>query len=347
MLDTLKFRKTLTFTLLFICYTVSHAQSFNSPVEYMNYIGEQYAQLTEDQWAYTSAVANDKKAKKIESKRQALLVSNKAAQQKIKKMPDYNGNVEYRDSVVAYLQLNYNVLNHDYEKIVDMEEIAEQSYDLMEAYLLAQETASEKLNMAGDMLTTIEKKFAEENNVTLTEGEKSKNAKRLEQASRVYKYYNEVYLIFFKCYKQEAYLLEAVNTGDVNAMEQNKNALLTYADEGLARLKSIQSFDGDNSLLEAGSEILKFYKNEAENELADIVDFFVKKEKFETIHQAFEAKKKNDRTQEDVDNYNQAVNDYNNATNAYNKANETLNNSRGKKLDNWNNTAAKFTKKHV
>ncbi|CAG5083455.1 LIC11966 family surface protein [Parvicella tangerina] len=337
----------LTFLFLLLCSASVFGQEFSNPVEYMNFIGEQYAQLTEDQWAYTRAIANDKKAKKIESKRQDLLNSNKSAQAKIKKMPAYNGNTEYRDSVVAFLQLNYDVLNNDYAKIVDMEEIAEQSYDLMEAYLLAQEVASEKLKSAGEMLSETEKKFAADNDITLQEGEKSKNAKRLEKANKVYKYYNEIYLIFFKCYKQEAYLLDAVNTGDVNAMEQNKNALLTYANEGLDKLKKLKAFEGDNSLIEAGKEILDFYKDEAENELGDIVDFFVKKEKFETINEAFEAKKKNKRTQEDVDNFNQAVNDYNAATEAYNKANEILNKSRGKKLDNWNNTATKFTKKNV
>lgn len=340
-------KKQLTLAIMLIWSGISFSQSFSNPVEYMNYIGEQYTQLSEDQWAYTSAVANDKKAKKIESKRQELLSSNKTAQQKIKKMSDYNGNTEYRDSVVSYLQLNYNVLNNDYEKIVNMEEIAEQSYDLMEAYLLAQEVASDKLKKAGEMLSEMEKKFAADNDITLTEGEKSKNTKRLEQAGKVYKYYNEIYLIFFKCYKQEAYLLDAVNTGDVNAMEQNKNSLLSYADEGLAKLKELKAFDGDQSLIDAGKDMLSFYKNEAENELGDIVNFFVKKEKFESINSAFEAKKQKDRTQEDVDNFNNAVNEYNAASEAYNKANETLNKTRGKNLDNWNNTASKFTKKHV
>lgn len=342
------FKLKIGFALLWmICLGNVNAQKFSNPVEYMNFIGEQYTQLAEDQWSYTSAVANDKNAKKIETKRQELLNSNKSAQAKIKKMEGYNGNTAYRDSVVAYLTLNYNILNNDYEKIMNMEEIAEQSYDLMEAYLLAQEVAGEKLKKAGEMLNKEEKKFASENNITLLEGEKDKNALRLEKASEVYKYYNQIYLIFFKSYKQEAYLLDAVNRQDVNAMEQNKNALAQYSKEGLDQLKSMKPFEGDNSLKDAAVEILEFYHNESEKELGDIVNFFVKKEEFETIQKAFDAKKKNDKTQKDVDNFNNAVNDYNNAMNAYNKANETLNNSRGKKLDNWNNTSKKFTKKHV
>jgi hypothetical protein len=44
-------------------------------------------------------------------------------------MPALGGKTEYRDSVVAFLNLNYLVLNGDYDKIVNMEDIAEQSYD--------------------------------------------------------------------------------------------------------------------------------------------------------------------------------------------------------------------------
>lgn len=335
----------LTFAMTFM-FNFS-AQTFNSAVDYMNHIGEQYKQIVDDQWSYTSAVANDKSAKKIESKRQELINSNKKAQETIKKMPGYNGNTAYRDSVVSFLQLNYNVLKQDYEKIVDMEEVAEQSYDLMEAYLLAQEKASEKIKEASDMLSKEQEAFAKENDITLLEGEQSKKSKKLANASRMYKYYNKIYLIFFKCYKQEAYLLDALNKADVNAMEQNNNALAEYSEEGLAELKKMQAYDGDNSLMAAAVKMLEFYKNEASKEMPSIIDFFIKKDKFEKINEAFQAKKKNQRTQEDVDSYNKAVNDYNAATNAYNSANESLNGGRSKNLENWNNTAKKFTKKHV
>jgi hypothetical protein len=333
--------------LLCISGTQSYAQkSFGTAVEYMNYIGEQYTQLTEDQWDYTKSVANDKSAKKIESKRQELLKTNKKAQDNIKKLSGFEGNTEYRDSVVAFLELNYNVLNNDYEKIMNMEEIAEQSYDAMEAYLLAQEIAGEKIKNASAMLSVIHRKFAEKYNITIIDSQ-SKKSEKLEKAGIMYKYYNKIYLIFFKAYKQEAYLLDAVNRGDVNAMEQNKNSLLDFSTEGIKALDDVKPFDGDNSLKEACLEILKFYKDEAETKSPLIIDFFLKKENFESIKKAFDAKKEKDRNQEDVDQFNAAVNDYNAASGVYNSTNESLNKGRGKNLDNWNSTSTKFTKKHV
>lgn len=321
-------------------------QKFATAVEYLNFIGEQYEQLTDDQWSYTRAVANDKSARKVENKRQDLLKTNKQAQTKISQLPGFEGNTEYRDSVVSFLELNYNVLNEDYEKIMNMEEIAEQSYDLMEAYLLAQEIAGEKISSASDMLAARHKVFAESYNITLIE-DSSKKSLKLQKASLVYKYYNKIYLIFFKAYKQEAYLMDAVNRGDVNAMEQSKNALLEYSEEGLTKLKEIKAFEGDNSLKEACSQTLNFYKEEASEKSPVIINFFLKMEKFQSIKEAFEGKKEKNRTQEDVDQFNGAVNDYNTATNEYNETNEYLNKTRSKKLDNWNSGSTKFTKRHV
>jgi hypothetical protein len=45
----------------------------------------------------------------------------------------WKGDRSFRDTTVAYLKLLYIVFNEDYGKIVNMEEIAEQSYDAMEA----------------------------------------------------------------------------------------------------------------------------------------------------------------------------------------------------------------------
>ena len=342
-----KFKLVLVVTALMLFKNVTFAQkTFGTAVEYLTFIGEQYEQLTDDQWSYTRAVANDKSARKVENKRQDLLQTNKSAQSKISSLSGFEGDTEYRDSVVAFLELNYNVLNNDYEKIMNMEAIAEQSYDLMEAYLLAQEIASEKIKSASEMLAARHKKFAEANNINLIESS-SKKSKKLEKASLVYKYYNKLYLIFFKAYKQEAYLLDAVSRGDVNAMEQSKNALLEYSQEGLDKLKEMRAFGDDNSLKEACSKMLNFYKEEATDKSPTIINFFLKMEKFKSIQEAFNGKKEKKRTQEDVDQFNEAVNDYNSATNEYNTTNEYLNKARSKNINNWNSGATKFTKRHV
>lgn len=211
--------KHLLFIQLFILSIFTFGQDANA---YMNSVSVEYVEIQKDAWSYIKKASHSKNARKIESKRIELIKTINAAKNKISKMPVYQNDASFRDAVVKFLSLYSNVLSEDFSKIVDMEEIAEQSYDDMEAYMMAKEQANDKLSEAGKELDEVQNKFAEAHDVKLVEGEQSKRSKKLETASKVYKYYNKAYLIFFKSYKQEAYLLESTNKRDVNGVEQNK-----------------------------------------------------------------------------------------------------------------------------
>jgi hypothetical protein len=247
--------------------------------------------------------------------------------------------------MVSYLSLCYNVLNDDYSTIINLEEIAEQSYDMMEAYITAQEKANEKLDEAGKMLNNQSKAFAEKHNVKLIETS-DKLSIKLEKANKAFKYYNTLYLVFFKCYKQEAYFMDAMQKGDINSMEQNKDALFTLTTEGQNSLVSIKDFNGDLSLKTACKNFLIFYQTEAKDKIPKIIDFFMKQENFEKIKKSFEANK-DSRTKEDIDAYNKTVADYNKSGNTFNAVTEELNTRRINQINSWNTIIQSFFDRHV
>ena len=317
-----------------------------SPVDYMTQISSEFKAIQGATWDYTKSVAKNKSARKVDKNRVELIKTISASIEKVKKIGDFKGETYYRDSILSYLVMNKAVVSHDYEKIMNLEEIAEQSYDLMDAYMAAQEAASDKLSEAGEMVDAVEKRFASENNINLIEST-DKISLKLKKASEVFDYYNPVYLIFFKSYKQEAYLSEALSKGDVSGMEQNKSSLASFAQEGLDKLAAIKDYNGDPSLKAACTDMLKFYLDEAEKHYLVLIDFQTTKEAFEKAKTQIDSKKPNERTQADVDNYNAMVKEYNNKTAEYNSTINDLNNRRSKLLNNWNNTSANFTNKHI
>lgn len=335
----------IAFVMVFITAGNVSAQKFDNAVAYFEYIGKEFKQVSGEMWDYTSAASHGKSARKVENKRKELIAQINSSIAKVKSMPPFEGNTAYRDSVVSYFKLNKLILNEDYAKIVNMEEIAEQSYDAMEAYMLVKEKADEKQQAAGEMIDEEERKFAAENHITLIEA-KDKIGKKLEEAAKVYKYYNEVYLIFFKSYKQEFFLIEAQNKKDLNAMEQNKNALAQTSKEGKAKLTAIKDYKGDLSVKMACLELLNFYEKEAAK-FDQVSAYYVQKEKFDKISAAFNAKSPSSRTKEDVDQYNAAVNEMNAASNKFNTVNQELNQNRSRLLNNWNEASAKMIDKHV
>lgn len=325
----------------------SNADLSSEAVAYLNNIGKHYKDIAKKTWDYTSAVAKNKSARKIEKRRSALIEELNVAIREVKKTKPFEGDASFRDSVLSFLNLYRSVLLEDYAQVADLEAVAEDSYDLMEAYLKVLDIASEKLTTAQENLEEQQNIFAAKHGVTIEEGEETKLARRLNQASRMWAYHNEVFLIFFKAHKQEVYFLEAAQRGDVNAMEQNREVLAAFSAEGLEKLKSIRPFDGDNTLVIACKEMLQFYKTEAEKDIPVLLEFYVTKEHFEDVKTSFERLSKKEKTQEAVDEFNKAVNDYNANIGKFNATNERLNKERSKRIDNWNKTTSRFTSKNV
>jgi hypothetical protein len=142
-----------------------------------------------------------------------------------------------------------------------------------------------------------------------------------------------VYLVFYKCYRQEAYLMDAINKKNLVSIEQNNNSLKKFAEEGQEKLKAMKGYNNDPSLVIACTDLMIFYKNEA-GKTSDMSDFFLKEENFARLKKQFDSRSK--KTQQDIDQYNKAVNETNAAMQDFNKTNNELNKARSSVLDKWN-----------
>lgn len=329
----------LSFSFLLFSSGRMVAQSFETAGDYMDYIYKANNALTQKYLTYLSAVSHGKSARKVEKRRVEVLNSISDTRFNIMGMPPFKGDRSLKDTTVAYLKILNYIFNDQYGKIVNMEEIAEQSYDAMEAYLLAQERAQEKLEEASKKQHEIQKEFAAKNNVRLIDTETETDTK-MKTANLVMKHADEVYLIFFKCNKQEAYLIDAMNHKNLVAIEQNNSSLQRFAEEGLEKLKKIDGYNNDASLVIVCRELMNFYKMEA-GKGASLSDFFLKEENFTKLKKAFDAKGSR-RTQQEVDQYNKEVNDLNDAMKEFNKTNNDMNKARTTAINNWEKAYKKY-----
>ncbi|MEJ7586487.1 MAG: hypothetical protein WKI04_02885 [Ferruginibacter sp.] len=330
--------------LLFVVCSSALSQEFQNPGSYMSYISKQHETIAKRFLAYNSASSHGKKAKKVAELKAKLLDEIQESRMNIAGMPSFKNDKAYRDSSVSFMKLYFNALNDDYSKIVNMEEIAEQSYDLMEAYLLAKEMVDKKMDDASTALQQVGKKFAADHNVNLVESQDEIGG-MMKKVNETGGYYNPVYLVFFKSFKQEAYLVEAIQKKNINGIEQNRNSLLQFSQEGLAKLGKIAAFHGDNTLITNCKRMLEFYVKEATEKIPPISDYLLKQEAFDNLGKEFE--KKTQPTQDEVNTFNKAVKEINNAVKAYNTNNNTLNQSRSDLLNNWNSAVGVFFDNHM
>ena len=337
----------LIIVLLLSQFTVNCvAQSPDDPVAYMESINNAQTEMNQKYMAYMSAAAHGRRARKIEKLRSQVLQSIDNSRFKTLDIPNYRGDNSLKLSSINYIKLCYNVFNEDYSKIVNMEDIAEQSYDEMQAYLLLREKTNDKISEAVAKMNDASKAFAYKYNIKLID-QKSELDTKLDDAGRVNSYVDSVYLIFFKCYWQDGEIVKAMNKQKLTEMEQGRTSLISFADEGLAALDTIKPFSGDASLVNICKKVLQFYKKMAEEDLPKQTDYYLKSESFDKMKKAFDSKSKSERTKEDVAAFNKSVDEMNNASAAFNAVNKNINDTRTSLLDNWNEAQKNFTDSHM
>jgi hypothetical protein len=317
------------------------APDMSNPGDYMTAIGKARGDMDIKYMQYVAAVAHGRRARKVEKLRQGVLDNITQSRYNTTDLPLFKGDNSLRKGSIDYIQLCYLVFSEDYTKIVNMEELAEQSVDEMQAYLLLQDKISEKLNEASANLEKSNQEFAAKYNVELVT-EKTPLSEKMEIAGKLNTYMNNVYLIFFKCNWEDGQMVKAMNNKKVNDVEQARSALLRYANEGLQSLDTMKPFANDPSLANSCKRALQFYKKSAESDVPKLTDYFLREEDFDKLKKSFEAKSPSDRTKDDVNAYNKAVKDINSSVGAFNQTNSMLNNNRNQVLNDWSEEQKRY-----
>ena len=321
-----------TFLLFFVLTTSINAQEFKSASDYLTFIGNETDIISRSTWKYTSAVAHSKSARKIDVTRKALVKSIQNASKKISTVKDgFKGDTDYKDQILSYLSISESLINQDYEKIIDMQEVAEQSYDYMEAYILARDLVNQKINQEVDKLNDND----------------SELSKKIKISNEVFENHTQMYLIFFKVNFTETNLMKAVENKDLNAIQQNANALENYSNEGLEKIKTFKAFKNDILLVNATKKVLEFTKKEALEFTPNVISFMMLNQKFDENKLTMDNKSEKSRTKEEVDDFNKLVNELNKEVGNYNKLNNKYNSDRKIAINNWNQTGDLFISKHV
>ena len=186
---------------LFLIFAVLFSSKVRSQMienagDYMTAMSNAQVEMDQKYMAYVSASAHSRRARKIERLRTQALESINNAKYKTIDLPKYKGDNSLRQASIDYIQFCYRIFNEDYSKIVNMEEIAEQSVDQMQAFLLLEEKASEKLHEAYDNLIKAEKDFAAKYSVNLVDT-KNDLSDKMGTAGKLNSYCDRVYILFF------------------------------------------------------------------------------------------------------------------------------------------------------
>lgn len=284
-------------------------------------------------------------SQKTEKKRHILLGAVTIAISNLSALPPFGYDTSLRDSALIYLALQQAVLTEDFGKIVDLGPIADKAFDPMEAYLSARAQSEEVLRKAASAVEKQYQVFAQKHGL---KAERSENqlARDLSSAASVHSYFQEVYNLFFECYKQESYLLSAIANNDVSGMEQNRQALGDMAKKGIQTLKKLGDYRGDGRLSDACTRLLSFYRKEAQTDLANTATFFVEKENLARMQEA-RVLNRDTTNKEGEKKYLKALKRFNHEAGEFNTTYFRLEQKRKDLLVSWNAASEAFFRRHL
>jgi hypothetical protein len=341
----MKLKITLFFLLIFSVNILG--QEFKTPVEYLTFIGKEQDNISRNMWKYTLAVAHSKSARRIDNTRKNLIKIIQNSSTKISNLTNgYNGDLEYRNQVLDFLSISEKSINEDYSKIIDLQEVAEQSYDFMEAYITTRDLVNKKIEAENEKVILAQKVFAQKYNINLTLST-SILGEKMKISSEVFKYHTDLYLIFFKVNMTDLLLSNAIRLKDAGAIQQQSSAMIAYANEGLEKLNKIQKFKNDGSVVVATKNALNFYIKQSNEFVPSVLKFYLFNDKFENIKKSIESKSQKDRTNDEVEKYNQMVKQANEEIDNYNLGNTKIFNEKQQINNNWQTISGEFISRHV
>jgi len=338
----------MRYQLLFFAFLILHTsfgQKFQTPTEYVSYIKDQENNISKSTWKYTSAIAQ-KNWVKIEECKEKLIKDIQVAKKKIGKLKEgYNGDVAYQNQILYYFDLCEKSLTEEYGKIIDLNDLAEQSNDAMDAYMQLDELVNAKLDAENEKVLATYKSFAEKYNVALTE--KSEWSQKISVYNQVCAYFNEINLLCFKVNFTDENLSKAILNADLGAIQQNNNILVQYSDEGLSKLETIQPYDGDYSVINSATKVFEYYKKQGQEYIPSVIGFFMSLDKFKNARTTLQSKSKEEKSQEEKDNYTAILKNLENELVAIRKVIYNNEKNKNELLSQWKATGQDFIVRHI
>jgi len=315
-------------------------------LEYLQNVHKKLLPQKKAAYEYVQSVTKSRRARLIERKRQDMIAVIKQNRDYFKTFIPFNNDMVFKDELMKYLDVKYNVMKEDFDKIVDMEQIEAQTIDQEDAHQMALDLAFEKLDTCYAEFERAEDAFFLRYNIK-EDTLKDKMSLTIERANDLIDYYNAIHRIFSKVNKVSRYANEAVRRDDIAALEQHATTLVLFADEAIEKLKQQKPFEGDNELIVAAMNLSEYYKKEGQEILPLNVKYNLSKDLFNEAEKKIKSIKTADQTDADINEYNSAVKEFNKAVRELNKANTTSNKTHKKLLKQWDDLGDTFFKKHT
>ncbi|MGF1533447.1 MAG: hypothetical protein ACFCUI_07075 [Bernardetiaceae bacterium] len=267
------------------------------PVAYNNFLAEQMNDVATSNLVYIAHSVHSEDLNLTEKKRQEVLQEIERARQIIQVKEPYTKGEAVKAESLAVLDMYREAFALDFKQINVLKTSSKETYEAMKAYLAAQDAAEDKLHKAADRFAKARQKYLKAHELTATEQQKDPLEAQIKTMGAANRYIRQVFLTYFRVFRQDINLSEALQKGEKNKLEGYRLELIKAAEQALQELGKMEGFEGDYNLLNQTTDLIRFYRDLGNQQFKDI----------SRISQLEDSAL----TQADVDTFNEAVRQYN------------------------------------
>jgi len=307
--------------------------------EYLETVATEYHAVAFDTWKYSKESKHSGDVSSLESTRKKLITRTQTAINKLDKKGGWKGDAKFKDAVMRHYETTLKVLQHGYPLLIDLGLYKNKSAFEMEKYIKKEKKLRDDLLTTNKVAAQAQEDFTKLHGVN-TEADHSGLVKRMEKAGKAYDYYDKIFMMNFESTMLDAELVEVLQTKDVKKVEVVRLKLLKSSSVGLAQTKTVGPYGTDNRMIMPTTQLLKFYKREAEELVPSQIEFFNAQTHLKAHAKEMKAKKK--RTKQDVEKFNNEMRELKAKTELFNRENHKMNARRSYVVNVWNNDAKNF-----
>lgn len=258
---------------LFAGFSLS-AQTFNTPVEYIQFFNEEFVNMQQLQVEYASLLIHEDEAL-AEETRLKLQQSVDAALNKFGGVTPHPDDKGLKQSAVDVLKTLERISDNNHKEAIAAKVGCTDCFEAIEMeYQLGEKDGAEVHKSMENMRAQIAK-FAKDHNITLKEGNNSYNSV-IERINRVTSYSQAVNLGVLQVQYADDLVISAINEKRLDDAKTAVKALAQATNEATARLKKIQPIAEDKTCITQAENYILFYQKAAKEHYPDMLSAFDK-----------------------------------------------------------------------
>lgn len=264
------------FAALFLSAAVgSQAQTFDTPVEYLNFFNQEFAQLQDMQIEYSSVRAH-LGSDIAEQKRQELLNRAQTTYDRIKGLQAYPNDKGIQANALKVVDVMLLIGNKDYHSQAMAKTGCDDCFPtiLLEDQLVDKEVSTLSKAMS-NTVKSIEQ-FAKAEDIELSD-DGDNHETLLGKINRINGYLQEINMATLEVQYADAAIVEALNQKDLALANKNVKALSKAAANAARRLKQLDRIKEDATAIYQAERLIEYYQKASKELYPKMLSAFDKK----------------------------------------------------------------------